>query len=67
MIRVSIGTAIELGIAKGKNDIPPTTAYIMIGNRCNNKCSFCSQSMESSSRKDKYLEYYGLITTKNVY
>ena len=53
MIRVSIGTAIELGIAKGKNDIPPTTAYIMIGNRCNNKCSFCSQSMESSSRKDK--------------
>ena len=53
MIRLSIGTAIELEIKKGKSDIPPTTAYIMIGDKCNNKCSFCSQSVESSSRKDK--------------
>lgn len=53
MIRLSTGTAIELGIKNGGNDIPPTTAYIMIGDKCNNKCSFCSQSIESSSRKDK--------------
>ncbi|MGL4797363.1 MAG: radical SAM protein [Paraclostridium sp.] len=53
MIRLSAGTAIELGIKNGGNDIPPTTAYIMIGDKCNNKCSFCSQSIESSSRKDK--------------
>lgn len=53
MIRLSIGTAMELGIKKGKSDIAPTTAYIMIGNKCNNKCSFCSQSIESSSRKDR--------------
>lgn len=53
MIRLSVGTANELGIKNGKNDIPPTTAYIMIGDRCNNRCSFCSQSIESSSRKDK--------------
>ncbi|WP_250673660.1 radical SAM protein [Paraclostridium ghonii] len=53
MIRLSIGTAIELGIKKGQSDIPPTTAYIMIGNKCNNRCSFCSQSIESNSRKDK--------------
>ena len=53
MIRLSIGTAIELEMKKGKSDIPPTTAYIMIGNKCSNKCSFCSQSIESSSRKDK--------------
>ncbi|MGL5712711.1 MAG: radical SAM protein [Paraclostridium sp.] len=53
MIRLSVGTAIELGIKKGITDIPPTTAYIMIGDKCNNKCSFCSQSVESSSRKDK--------------
>lgn len=53
MIRLSEGTAIELGIKNGGSDIPPTTAYIMIGDQCNNKCSFCSQSMESSSRKDK--------------
>jgi lipoyl synthase len=53
MIRLSIGTAIELEMKKGKSDIPPTTAYIMIGDKCNNKCSFCSQSAQSTSRKDK--------------
>lgn len=53
MIRLSSGTAIELGILNKKSDIPPTTAYIMIGEKCINKCSFCSQSVESSTRKDK--------------
>ena len=53
MIRLSLGTAIELGLINKLNDIPPTTAYIMIGNQCNNKCAFCSQSTESSTRKDK--------------
>lgn len=53
MIRLSLGTAIELGLINQKNDIPPTTAYIMVGNRCNNKCAFCSQSTESSTRRDK--------------
>ncbi|MGL5346101.1 MAG: radical SAM protein [Peptostreptococcaceae bacterium] len=53
MIRLSLGTAIELGLINQKNDIPPTTAYIMAGNKCNNKCAFCSQSTESSTRRDK--------------
>lgn len=53
MIRLSLGTAIELGILNKKSDIPPTTAYIMIGDKCNNNCAFCSQSTESSTRKDK--------------
>ena len=53
MIRLSAGSAIELGLLNKKNDIAPTTAYIMIGDNCNNKCSFCSQSAESSSRKDR--------------
>ncbi len=53
MIRVSLGTAIELGLLNKKSDIPPTTAYIMIGDKCSNKCAFCSQSTESSTRKDK--------------
>ncbi|SHJ62503.1 radical SAM protein [Tepidibacter formicigenes] len=53
MIRVSCGTAMELNILNGKLDIAPTTAYLMIGNKCNNKCAFCSQSIESTSRKDK--------------
>ena len=34
MIRLSVGTAIELGILNKKSDIPPTTAYIMIGEKC---------------------------------
>ena len=53
MIRLSLGTAIELGLLNKKSDIPPTTAYIMIGDKCSNKCAFCSQSTESSTRKDK--------------
>lgn len=53
MIRLSLGTAIELGLINQKNDIPPTTAYIMVGNKCNNRCAFCSQSTESSTRRDK--------------
>lgn len=62
MIRLSLGTAIDLGLVNQRQDIPPTTAYIMIGNKCNNKCAFCSQSTESSTRRDKlsrviWLEY----------
>lgn len=53
MIRLSSGTAIELGLLNKRSDIPPTTAYIMIGESCTNKCSFCSQSIESNTRKDK--------------
>ncbi|MGL6106452.1 radical SAM protein [Romboutsia sp.] len=53
MIRLSLGTAIELGLLNNKNDIPPTTAYVMIGDKCNNNCAFCSQSTESSTRRDK--------------
>ena len=53
MIRLSLGTAIELGLINQKNDIPPTTAYVMVGDKCNNKCAFCSQSTESSTRRDR--------------
>lgn len=53
MIRLSLGSAIELGLLNKASLIPPTTAYIMIGDKCSNKCAFCSQSAESSTRKDK--------------
>ncbi len=53
MINLSYGSAIEIGLVNATMDINPTTAYIMIGNRCDNKCAFCSQSIESTSRKDK--------------
>ncbi|WP_099188576.1 radical SAM protein [Tepidibacter mesophilus] len=53
MINLSYGSAIELGLVNATMEIKPTTAYIMIGNGCGNKCAFCSQSVESKSRKDK--------------
>ena len=53
MTKVSIGTAIELGLSKGMLDIAPTTAYLMIGEKCDNKCAFCSQSVGSTSGKNK--------------
>ncbi|MEJ8554024.1 radical SAM protein [Tepidibacter sp. Z1-5] len=53
MINLSYGSAIEIGLVNATMDINPTTAYIMIGNGCDNKCAFCSQSIESTSRKDK--------------
>ncbi|MEG1311131.1 MAG: radical SAM protein [Romboutsia sp.] len=53
MIRLSLGSAIELGLLNKASDIAPTTAYIMIGDKCVNKCAFCSQSTESSTRRDR--------------
>ncbi len=53
MIRLSQGSAIELGLINKSNDIPPTTAYIIIGDECSNSCAFCSQSAESTTRKDR--------------
>ncbi|MBC7112442.1 MAG: radical SAM protein [Candidatus Methanomethyliales bacterium] len=44
-IRVSLGTAIELGLIEGLQKEAPTTAYLfMIGKGCRGKCAFCPQS-----------------------
>lgn len=48
-IRISIGTSIQLGLRKGKLPDPPTTAYLMVGDKCLNNCSFCTQARSSSS------------------
>lgn len=48
-IRVSAGTAAVLGLSRIKQLSEPTTAYLMIGERCNNSCVFCSQSSASSA------------------
>jgi lipoyl synthase len=50
-IRVSEGTAIVLGLTKGRLDAKPTTAYLMtykVG-KCTANCSFCPQARESKS------------------
>lgn len=53
-IRVSLGSAIVLGLLKGKLEAAPTTAYLMTyrNSKCTANCSFCPQARESQSRTD---------------
>lgn len=50
-IRVSLGTALVLGMLKGKLDAEPTTAYLMTykEGKCTANCGFCSQARGSKS------------------
>ena len=50
-IRVSIGSAILLGLKHGKILVPPTTLYMLTycPGRCLANCSFCAQARESNS------------------
>jgi len=52
MMRCSLGTAKVLGLKQVKVDALPTTAYLMLGERCRFDCAFCAQARESSSRAD---------------
>lgn len=53
-IRISLGTAIILGLIKGKIDANPTTAYLLTyrKGKCIANCSFCPQARSSKSRFD---------------
>ena len=53
-IRVSTGTAIVLGLLKGKLDAQPTTAYLMTYNvgKCTANCGFCPQARGSKSNTE---------------
>ncbi len=51
LIRVSLGTAMVLGLLDGKLDAEPTTAYLMtykLG-KCTANCGFCPQAKTSKS------------------
>ena len=50
-IRLSIGTAIVLGVQKGTLDVAPTTAYLMTYHegKCVANCAFCPQARTSQS------------------
>jgi biotin synthase-related radical SAM superfamily protein len=51
LIRVSVGTAIVLGLLEGKLNAEPTTAYLMtyrLG-KCTANCGFCPQARASKS------------------
>lgn len=47
-MRVSIGTAGVLGLARVPMVSAPTTAYLMVGDRCVMNCAFCAQARESA-------------------
>lgn len=53
-IRASIGSAITLGLLKGKLDADPSTAYLMTytKDRCIANCRFCPQARESQSKSE---------------
>lgn len=46
-INVSIGTATVLGLARVPMAVAPTTAYLMLGGRCQMNCAFCTQARDS--------------------
>jgi len=52
LIRVSSGTASVLGLQDTLNQVAPTTAYLMVGGRCQRDCAFCAQARSSSARAD---------------
>ena len=53
-IRVSLGTAIVLGLLEGKLDAQPTTAYLMTykTGKCTANCGFCPQARASKSNTE---------------
>ena len=46
-VNVSIGTAAVLGLARVPMAVAPTTAYLMLGGRCQMNCAFCAQARDS--------------------
>jgi len=54
MIRVSIGSAIVLGLVQGNLDVLPTTIYLLTykDGKCSANCGFCPQAKTSKSRAD---------------
>lgn len=42
-IRLSYGTAISLGLLTARQEVPPTTAYLLWDPGCQGSCSFCQR------------------------
>lgn len=51
--KLSLGTACVIGKKQVKTEVLPTTAYIMLGEKCRNNCAFCSQGRDSKTGSDK--------------
>lgn len=53
MIRVSLGSAILLGLKSGKIEVLPKTIYLLMDGKCRSNCAFCSQAREASSERGR--------------
>ncbi len=49
-VRVSSGSAAVLGLESWHVEVAPTTAYLMVGDRCAHDCAFCAQARSSTAR-----------------
>ena len=47
MIRLSLGTAAQLGLLKMRMESLPTTAYLLHGEGCQMNCAFCLQARDA--------------------
>ena len=69
LIRVSVGSAIILGLSEGKLDAEPTTAYLMTykTGKCTANCGFCPQARTSLSNAELLSRItWPTFPTKNV-
>ena len=48
-LRLSLGSAIVLGLHKAAMEVAPTTLYTMLGSRCMGACRFCAQARDSAA------------------
>ena len=53
-IRLSLGSAVHLGLRTAKMDAIPTTLYMLMGDVCSGACQFCAQARDSEANR-KYL------------
>jgi biotin synthase-related radical SAM superfamily protein len=53
-VRVSIGSAMVIGLLKGRLDAKPTTVYLLMcrKEKCSANCGFCPQARRSRGRAD---------------
>jgi len=68
-VRVSIGSAIVLGLAEGILNAKPTTVYLLTHKegKCSANCAFCPQSRRSKGRADMLSRVvWPVFQTENV-
>ncbi|TFG70136.1 MAG: radical SAM protein, partial [Anaerolineales bacterium] len=50
-IRLSLGSAMRLGLEEMRMDAQPTTLYAMLGDHCSGACTFCTQARDNVANR----------------